>query len=274
MEIRFNKTGAERKALVTAISEITGWAPVYKGAPGFAYAVNNYIIDRDGTLICDERRHAEDASLLLAALSDRGFVSEDVPETPVIGAADTAEKITDEPCAALSADVGITETPDTIAIELPGDGFSDTAFDNLVKLAAGKAPLIRAALGEYLTDGAEALPIIREDGRVSFPWFRFGMESNEITAWSAFICALCAAAKKQKRVILKEKPLDEGASEKFAMRCFLLKLGFIGDAFKDARRIILAELSGDGSRKMPKDSAVVQDAVVVCGENSGREVAI
>jgi hypothetical protein len=31
------------------------------------------------------------------------------------------------------------------------------------------------------------------------------------------------------------------------MRCFLLKLGFIGDAYRDARRVILAGLPGDGS---------------------------
>lgn len=49
MLIRFDRTGEERKALVTAISEITGKNAKYMGAPSFAYKVGSYIITRDGT---------------------------------------------------------------------------------------------------------------------------------------------------------------------------------------------------------------------------------
>jgi hypothetical protein len=49
MEIKFNVTGTKRKACRND-GALLGWAPVYKGAPSFAYAVANVIIDKDGTL--------------------------------------------------------------------------------------------------------------------------------------------------------------------------------------------------------------------------------
>lgn len=53
MEIKFNVTGAERKALVEAVSALTRCGAVYKKAPSFAYVVQNYTIDKKGTLLWD-----------------------------------------------------------------------------------------------------------------------------------------------------------------------------------------------------------------------------
>ena len=50
MEFKFNVTGARRKALVMAISEILNAAPKYQGSPTFAYEVGGYHIDKAGTL--------------------------------------------------------------------------------------------------------------------------------------------------------------------------------------------------------------------------------
>lgn len=232
MLIRFDRTGAERKALVAAISEITGDKARYMGAPNFAYSVNGHAITKDGTL---ETGGLEDVVSLLSALEERGIVPVEAPE--------------------LSGDDAGRGAPDVMVVELPDDGLSDLAFDNLTKLVAGKATLIRKAVGDCLAKGAEALPVIRENGKICFPWFRFGMEANEVAAWARFVGALVGTAKAQKRVILKEKPLEEGASEKFAMRCYLLKLGFIGEEYKEARKVILAGLPGDGSRKRGKEDA-------------------
>jgi len=261
MEVRFDRTGAERKALVTAISEVTGEKAEYMGAPSFAYKVGGCTITKDGMLEVDD---GAGVSSLLAALDERGFVPTEMPELPndnvetldstddihAVGLPELADEDVSE--SNTSVDTYVTESPDAMVIELPDEGFSEQAFDNLVKLVAGKSELIRKAAGDCLADGAQQLPVTRENGKICFPWFRFGMEPDEVAAWSLFIGGLYAVAKKQKRVVLKEKPLDEGASEKFAMRCFLLKLGFIGEEYKTARKVILAGLSGDGSRKKPK----------------------
>jgi hypothetical protein len=53
-------------------------------------------------------------------------------------------------------------------------------------------------------------------------------------------------AKTQKRVTAKEQPVE---NVKYAFRCFLLRLGLIGAEFASARKILLANLSGNGSFK-------------------------
>lgn len=50
----------------------------------------------------------------------------------------------------------------------------------------------------------------------------------------------------QKRIIAKEKPVD---NDKYAFRCFLLRLGFIGEDYKAERKILLRNLSGSSAFK-------------------------
>jgi hypothetical protein len=51
---------------------------------------------------------------------------------------------------------------------------------------------------------------------------------------------------KQKRISSIEKPTE---NEKYAFRCFLLRLGFIGDDYKKSRKILLKNLSGSSAFK-------------------------
>ena len=58
-------------------------------------------------------------------------------------------------------------------------------------------------------------------------------------------------AKHQKRVTAKSRAVT---NEKYAFRCFLLRLGLIGAKYKTTRKILLRNLSGsaawrDGHRK-------------------------
>ena len=229
MKFRYEKSGAERKALVKAVSEHTGYIAEYLGAPGFAYRVGGYTISVDGVLDTGDT-DSVDIHPLLIALEECGFVP----------AEDAVQETDDD------------EVSDVKSINLLAEEFTLTAFDNLKKLIAGKAALIRMAVGNDLAVGVEGLPIVREGENVCFPWFRVGIDPEAVDAWTSFFKALWAAAKKQSRVTLKEKPLDEGASIKFLTRCFLLKIGMIGDEYKSARKIILEGLPGDGSRKTPK----------------------
>ena len=50
MRVEFNRTGAERKALVTAISEILGTKAKYMGMPSTAYDFGGLIVDKTGAL--------------------------------------------------------------------------------------------------------------------------------------------------------------------------------------------------------------------------------
>jgi len=137
----------------------------------------------------------------------------------------------------------VESLPDKLVIQMPLDDFDNVALDNLHKLVNAKAVLIQKALG------VEYLPITQTDESVCFPWFAFDTPAEDVTAYSQFVSALCDMAKKQKRVLATEKSVD---NEKYAFRCFLLRLGFIGDEYSDARRVLLRNLTGNGSWKGDK----------------------
>lgn len=144
----------------------------------------------------------------------------------------------------------IPDMTDTLAIEMPLQGFTEENVANLEKLIASKASLIKKTLG------VDALPIERTDTTLRFPWFAYGTPGEEAKAYAYFICALCTAAKKQQRVTAKEHPVD---NEKFAFRVFLIRLGFVGDDYKAARKILLRNLSGNSAFKVVPQAEEVDD---------------
>lgn len=218
MKINFNVTGNERKSQVKAMGEILGIKPKYLGMPSAAYEVGNFTVDKNGAITFDD---GEDIGNLLANLAQKGFIAEESTNSPT----------TEEPQH--SEDVGLT-------VAMPREGFTDTAIENLNKLVTSKAALIKKALG--VTD----LPIEITEDKVSFPWFNPQGDAALVRAYTKFITALCDMAKEQKRVTSKEKPVS---NEKYAFRCFLLRLGFIGDEYKAERKILLRNLEGSSAFK-------------------------
>lgn len=244
MEFKFNRTGAERKAFVQAISKIVGKDAVYMQAPSFAYKIENYTVDREGTLTYSEQLNIESVKQLLEKLHEQGFVTVDF-----MPANSTEETISPE----MSDDAFIQDTLQenqheseidsnssrfTISVTL--DGFTENAINNLEKLVANKSSLIMKSL-----DVAD-LPIERKDEQICFPWFDPAISDTQKIAYTQFIKALCIMAKKQKRVTNRITDVD---SEKYAFRCFLLRLGFIGYEYTTTRKILLENLTGSGAFK-------------------------
>ena len=229
MEIKFNCTGTERKALVNAIGELLETKPAYKGAPTFAYDIDGFVVDKNGELSFDEHIDINKVEMLIERLAERGFEAE---VTRNIAAKASSEKI-QEPTAS-------TNEIEGLVIELPRTTFTDTAIENLRRLLESKGELIKKALG------VETLPIEINEEKVSFPWFSFPVSPEEIKAYSHFICSLSELVREQKRVTAKVKETD---NEKYAFRCFLLRLGFIGQEYKGERKILLSKLTGSSAFK-------------------------
>jgi hypothetical protein len=136
---------------------------------------------------------------------------------------------------------------------LPRSAFTDMALENLKRLVESKSALIKKALG------TDCIPIITGDEIISFPWFQGELTSDEVKAYTHFVTALCEMAKTQQRVNATEKQVD---NEKYAFRCFLLRLGFVGSEFKTERKILLKNLSGNSAFKdgaPPKAEEVTAD---------------
>lgn len=110
---------------------------------------------------------------------------------------------------------------------------------NLIHLLEAKGELIKKALG------IENTFIKEEDETVTFPWFK-DLTPEEVQTYTKFISALCKMSVTQKRVTAKAKEVE---NEKYSFRCFLLRLGFIGDEFKADRKILLSKLDGSAAFK-------------------------
>ena len=98
---------------------------------------------------------------------------------------------------------------------------------------------------------AESLEIVVDDEKVSFPWFEL-IDSDHFNAYTQFITAITKMAREQKRILAKEREVE---NEKYAFRCFLLRLGFIGDEYKLTRKILLENLEGSAAFKTKKEEA-------------------
>ena len=237
MRFEFNRTGAERKALVQAMGEILEVKPKYLGMPTAAYQVDYFHIDKTGAVEFDDRADSEEIENLLERLAERGIVAAPAETAQEGGTAEEsadAENKAEEPeTEAQGADLGLT-------VAMPRDSFTDATLETLRKLVDSKGSLMKKALA------VDSLPIETDGEKVSFPWFAEGQDSESVKAYTHFIAAICDMARNQKRVTAKEKPAD---NEKYAFRCFLLRLGFIGAEYKGERKILLKNLSGSSAFK-------------------------
>ena len=219
MTITINAQGSERKRLVQCISQWLGCAPNYLGAPSFAYQVDSFTIEKSGSLTFDDTADSVVIERLLQHIYDEGFN---------IDQSHTEEK------------------PTQVCISLPHSRFTDSSLENLRAILTAKGGLIQKALG------VRSLPMEVTEEKVSFPWFSEMPTPEELSAYEMFICKLCEMAENQKRITAKEKTVD---NEKYAFRCFLLRLGFIGDEYKQTRKILLRNLTGSSAFKdgQPKE---------------------
>ena len=219
MKANYNVTGKERKALVAAIAELTGDKAIYKFMPTCAFEIGDITVDKEGGVTCED---ADKLERLIHNLIADGF-------TPAENIESTDEEATaEEP----EADEGTGLT-----VSLP---LEKAAVGNLTNLLTAKESLIKKALG------IDDLGIEITEDKVTFPWFSELPEPEAVKAYTHFIAALCKMSKDLKRASATEKDVD---NEKYAFRCFLLRLGFIGNEYKAERNILLKNLSGNSSWK-------------------------
>ena len=205
----YNVSRERRKQLVRAVSEILGEDAVYQGAPSFAYCVDGYTISRNGLVTCPGTASHTEIEQLTTALREQGFVPENAESNSPV-----------------------------FTVEMPKTDFTPTALDNLKKIVASKAELFKRAIG------TDTLEIITTENTLRFPWFTLHGLDGEADAYSKLIAGICDMAKRQKRVIARERPIT---NDKFTMRVFLIRLGFIGPEYQTARNLLLRNLTGNSS---------------------------
>lgn len=229
MKVIYNIT--DRKPFVKALEEITGAKAVYMKTPTYAYTVDYFIVTREGNLTFNDMADSEEIERVLEELDQRGFhcesseYDEPQPETEPQGET-----------------VGLT-----VAMPL-----EKVLVGNLTNLLEAKGSLIKKALG------ISELPIEITEEQISFPWFSDGLDADTVKAYTDFIAALCKMSREQKRISSTEKVVE---NEKYAFRCLLLRLGFIGDEYKADRKILLKNLTGSSAFKSGAKKEVSDDEI-------------
>ena len=212
-EIRFTLKSKQRPKLAQEIGNILGTAPHYERVPSCAYDIAGYRLDKEGVLYIPDGAEETTKDLILH-LRERGFQ-------------DDAE-ITEE----------VPVQQDKLTIVIPRESITDMALENLQKIIANKQILFQRA---FRTDNTE---IEITDEKINFTWFPYTADGDELAAYTQFISRLCDMARDAKRVSSKPTETD---NDKYAFRCFLLRLGFIGKEYKTARKILLRNLTGNSA---------------------------
>jgi hypothetical protein len=225
MKLSYSVTGENRKDLVTEICRITGEPSEYQFMPTCAYKIGDVTVDKEGSVFCEDEQKL---SRIAEELEKVDFIPEEARDE------DNAEE-----------DASLT-------IEIPID---EVETRNLTNLLTSKGNLIKKSLG--IND----LSIDVKDDRIAFPWFTESPGPDEVKAYTDFVSLLCKLSKEQSRVSSR---VHEVTNEKYAFRCFLLRLGFIGPEYKKDRKILLRNLTGNSSWRNGAPEKTKEKEAAVC----------
>ena len=238
-------TGLERKRLAAVIAGALGVEVKYTGVPSFSYQVAGWTINREGLLTSPEIPIANKENLWTLM--------------NVIKAADAS-----------------VEGNGTVTLSMKG--YSGISLRNLVNLIGCKHTLIKKSLnrqqdifpadfvllvnsvpietvddfGKVINNAIDAGGLQEEsnldfdlvDKAIKFSFFNASLETDEVNAFITLCRKISEQAKQQKFTSTKQKEIT---NDRYAFRCFLLKLGFIGDTYKTDRKILLRELFGNAA---------------------------
>lgn len=222
----------ERKALLTPIAEQAGQSVQYAGAPTFAYTAAGWAVDKNNVV------------------ASPVFELEDALESTV-----NLPELLREAGAAPDGQLTVTLLPDSVDEERAAI---------MQALLESKESLIRKALQTeqpfYVAAGVDAY---------TFTFFNATLDRAEIMAAIQFAACIYEQSLSQKRVTSKDKAVD---NEKYAFRCFLLRIGMIGKEYGTARKTLSMHLSGNssfksGERKKADDAEPpTQDEPIIDGD--------
>lgn len=211
-KLTYEIKGAPRRELAQVISEVLNTIAVYKSVPTCAYEIGELTLDREGSIILPDSMTPSEIDDLVISLKEIGFIPTNYGE----------------------------DAFDGLEVAMPRDMFTDKALENLRKIVNAKGELIGKAIGTM------DLRIIETDVKVKFPWYPKTEDSEEINYYLQFTESLCKMAVERKRVTSEPKKSE---NEKYDFRCFLLRLGFIGEEYKGFRKFMMKNLSGNAAFK-------------------------
>ena len=243
------KTMENRKVLVKRLERLTGTKAVYTRMPECAFVVGDFKVERYGTLVIGDDADAE----VIEALLSEGMIKEYVPEPEL-----EPEKESE---------------PSKVEVSFPMEGHTARSLRNLAAMLYSRGRLISKSTGGEFACSADQmeklkeadtvpafLGAVREDLKgiafeedtLTFTGFPETKSASRTRTFTQLASMMNALAIQQGRVLAREV---DGSNERYIFRIWLLHLGMEGEAYKEARRILLAPLSGNKAFRTPENEA-------------------
>ena len=264
MKAAYNVTGADRKALVKAIENIIGEKAVYKKAPTFEFAVGAFTVDRNGTVSCDDGDALE---RMVHNLIADGFRPEEAD----------AEEPAEVPFDEAEAE------PINLTVKVPMNNHTGATLRNLINLIYTRAGLLNKALGTGFRVDEELIEALKDDAitrttesllqaigdfeaehgkaidgltftpeKITFSSLPETEDAARLKTFTILCGMMNKQALEQKRI--QAKAVNE-ENEKYALRIWLTRLGMNGAEFKEARKVLMANLTGHCAFRTPAEEA-------------------
>ena len=249
MKVAYGLLGQDRKEMAMALGMIAGSFPQYKGVFSQAYQIGEEIqVHKDGAIDFGNTP-IEEVKRMVKELKEKGYDPKEMPEElSDLDLTKAEEKKPDpeqveepagQPEEKKSKEQLQYAEPKDYTVGISPEYMDEDAIENIRKIIESKKTLMKVAFG------TDDLSIQVDNRGIFFPWFKTSSVEEE-NAYYNFVKAICEMAKNQERISAKERETD---NQKYAFRCFLLRLGFIGDKYKLDRKILLRNLSGSSAFK-------------------------
>ena len=295
MEIKYNIEKSQRKALAQKIADIIGAEVEYLGVPSCAYQIDIFTLSKDAVLSFTDRSDTEIVEKVLDGLADAGYISETVtPPEGTESTPDTDEDYVEIDVTIVSdteedADNHYDEPEETTAlpepltaeISFPLEQHTVQSLTNLICMIHSRGALLsKATGGQFFADKTlvdeigghefrsilELTAFIKEweetnpelqgirfaDDKLIFDGFGQAADAEHAQAFTKLAVAMNHMALTQKRV--QAKDVDD-SNEKYAMRVWLVRIGFGGADHKTDRRILLEHLTGHSAFRNDEERA-------------------
>ena len=250
-----------RKEAAARLAELTGTESRYTKVPRCAYEVGPYTIEKDGSLTAQEGADLAP----LQTLADEGLLEPfEAPATEEPAAAEDDDRI-------------------SLTVEVPMTHHTGATLRNLINLTDTRAGLINKALGTSFRVDEDLIKALQDeectrttesllkaiaayedehgkaiDGLTFIPegiTFSSLPETEDTETLRTF--TILAGMMNKQALDLKRiqaKAVNE-ENEKYALRIWLTRLGMNGSEFKEARKVLMANLTGNSAFRTPAEEA-------------------
>ncbi|MDR3540686.1 MAG: hypothetical protein P4L69_06905 [Desulfosporosinus sp.] len=244
----FKLIGLERKQIASVIAETLGEEVKYQGPPTFAYLRSGWMIDRSGVITFPEIEDKQILRTVLEALKTAGVTAEGNGTVTISLNANDGNSLRNTVNLIWSKQNLIRKALDRqtdIVPESLVNTINAVPIDSLEEFAE----VINKAIDAGTIEEESQLEFDLVDKTISFSFFNASLNTEEVLAFITLCQQLNEQGKKQKFSSTKQR---ESTNDRYSFRCYLLKLGFIGEEYKVARKVLLSRLDGNTSFRTPE----------------------